>query len=102
MGKRVFRDMADRRGEISRMIEILDNHKDWKSLTFFQYKGGNGDLIKPLTKIRVSKKKAHKRVEYTVIIGPPNYAERQYIKKFCGGELWPDDFYETFPKSKAS
>lgn len=100
--------MSDRRGEIPRMIEILDSHKDWKSLTFFQYKGGNADLIKPLTKIRVSKRQAFKRVEYTVIIGIPNYAEREYVKKFkkeqadASGDkgCWPDDFFERYPKKK--
>ena len=102
-------DWSDRRGEIPRMIEILDAHKDWKSLTFFQYKGGNADLLKPITRIRVSKRTtAYKRTEYTLIIGVPNYAEREYIKKFkkeqadAAGDkgCWPDDFFQTYPKKK--
>ena len=107
MTKTSFRNMEDRRGEIPRMIEILDKNKDWKSLTFFQYRGGNADLLKPLTKIRVSKRKAYKRTEYSVIIGIPNYAEREYVKKFkkqqaeAAGDkgCWPDDFFERYPKA---
>lgn len=103
-----YKDLSDRRAEIPRMIELLEKNKDWKSLTFFQYKGGNADLIKPLTKIRISRRPAYKRVEYRVIIGIPNYAEREYIKKFkkeqagAAGDAgcWPDDFYQTFPKKK--
>lgn len=101
-------DNSDRRKEIPRMIEILDKHKDWKSLTFFQYKGGNADLIKPLTKIRVSRRSKFKRTEYIVTIGIPNYAEREYVAKFkkqqseAGGDkgCWPDDFFQTFSKKK--
>jgi hypothetical protein len=100
--------MADRRGEIPRMIEILEKHKDWKSLTLFQYKGGNADLIKPLTKIRISRRPAYKRTEYHVCIGIPNYAEREYVKKFKKEQAeavgdkgcWPDDFFQTRPKKK--
>lgn len=90
------------------MIEILDKHKDWKSLTFFQYKVGNDDLRKPVTKIRVSNRSKYKRTEYIVTIGIPNYAEREYIKKFKKEQAvgyadkgcWPDDFYQTYPKKK--
>lgn len=109
--------MADRRAEIPRMIEILDKHKDWKSLTFFQYKGGNADLLKPLTKIRIARRlKAHGRIEFSLTIGTLNYAERVYVKKFQAedglgspgpsgrwtGLCWPDDFFERFPKKKAA
>jgi hypothetical protein len=102
--------MDNRRNEIPRMIEILDKHKDWKSLTFFQYKGGNADIIKPLTKIRVSRRSKYKRSEYIVTIGVPNYAERQYVAKFkkqqaeAAGDrgCWPDDFYQLVPKKKKS
>lgn len=100
--------MEDRRKEIPNMIEILEKHKDWKSLTFFQYKGGNADLIKPLTKIRVSRRAAYKRVEYTIIVGIPNYSEREYVKKFKKEQAntlgdrgcWPDDFFQRYPKKK--
>jgi hypothetical protein len=101
-------DWSDRRREIPRMIEILDAHKDWKSLTFFQYRGGNADLRKPVTKIRVSHRSKYKRTEYIVTIGVPNYAEREYIKKFKKEQAdavrdkgcWPDDFFQTYPKKK--
>ena len=101
-------DWSDRRSEIPRMLEILDKHKDWKSLTFFQYKGGNADLRKPVTKIRVSHRSKYKRTEYIVTIGVPNYAEREYIKKFKKEQAeavgdkgcWPDDFYQTYSQKK--
>ena len=99
--------MEDRRKEIPRMIEVLDGHKDWRSLTFFQYKGGNADLLKPLTRIRVSRRSKYKRTEYIVTIGTPNYAEREYVTKFkkqqaaAGGDkgCWPDDFFQKYPKA---
>lgn len=91
-------NFSDRVAEIPRMIEILAAHKDWKSLTFFQYKGGNADLVKPITRIRLTKRHKKTRTnEFLLTIGVPNYAEREYIRKFCGGELWPDDTYEKFP-----
>lgn len=96
----------NRRNEIPRMIEILETHKDWKSLTFFQYKGGNADLLKPLTRIRVSRRARKARAEYVVTIGKPNYAERQYVKKFTvnpDGDnpgMWPDDFFQPYPKQR--
>jgi hypothetical protein len=98
-------DMSNRRGEIPRMLEILDNHKDWASLTFFQYKGGNADLIKPITRIRVSRRFQYKNKEYIITIGSPNYAEREYIKKFKKEQsesgkdkgCWPDDFFQKTP-----
>ena len=94
----VTRDLSNRMAEIPRMIEILSGHKDWKSLTFFQYKHANGDLVKPITRIRLTKRMKRKgALEYVLAIGKPNYAEREYIRKFCGGELWPDDTYEKFP-----
>jgi len=101
-------DFSDRRKEIPHAIEILDKEKDWKSLTLFQYKGGNADLIKPITKIRVSRRGKYKRTEYLITIGLPNYAEREYIKKFKKEQAeavgdkgcWPDDFYQTYPKKK--
>jgi hypothetical protein len=105
-----IRQMDNRRKEIPRMIEILEKHKDWKSLTFFQYKGGNADLLKPLTKIRVSRRLGYKRAEYLVTIGLPNYAEREYVKKFKKEQAeaaqdrgcWPDDFFQLNPKKKSS
>ena len=102
-------DMSNRRKEIPRSIEILESHKDWKSLTLFQYKGGNADLLKPLTRIRVSKRlSGPKNTEYIVSIGIPNYAEREYVKKFKKEQAeavgdkgcWPDDFYQKYPKKK--
>lgn len=107
---KTHRSMEDRRKEIPRMIEILDKHKDWKSLTFFQYKGGNADLLRPITKIRISRRPEHKRTEYNVIVGIPNYAEREYIRKFKTEQseavgdkgCWPDDFYQTYPKKRQS
>ena len=103
------RDMRDRRKEIPRMLEILDEHKDWKSLTFFQYKGGNADLIKPLTRIRVTKRSKYKRTDYIIGIGKLNYAEREYVEKFkkeqaaAGNDkgCWPDDFFQRVPKKKS-
>ena len=102
------RDNSDRRNEIPRMLEILDKHTDWKSLTFFQYKGGNADLIKPLTLVRVSRRSKYKRTEYIVTVGILNYAEREYVKKFKKEQAkavgdtgcWPDDFFQLFPKKK--
>lgn len=105
-------NMSDRRGEIPRMIEILNIQKGWKSLTFFQYKGGNADLRSPLTKIRVAKSRVGKKAAvFSVTIGRLNYAEEKYVQKFkaeqasIGGDkgCWPDDFYETYPtKRKAA
>jgi hypothetical protein len=102
-GKQVVFDMSNRRNEIPKMLDILDSHKDWKSLTFFQYKGGNGDLVKPLTRIRISRRSKHLRADYIVTIGVPNYAEREYVTKFTSGGdgIWPDDFFQLFPKKKA-
>lgn len=119
MSKR-FVDMSDRRGEIPKMMEILASHKDWKSLTFFQYKGGNADLVKPITRIRLAKRlKSNAATEFVLSIGTPNYDEREYIKKFVKGQArmangrpqgivlrgpdrgcWPDDTYEMYPKKK--
>ena len=101
-------NMADRRKEIPRMIEILDKHKDWKSLTFFQYKGGNADLIKPITRIRLSRRAKYKRIEYILTIGRPNYAEQQYVNKWTEDRghgdtgIWPDDFFQKVPKKRAT
>ena len=101
-------NMADRRKEIPRMIEILDKHKDWKSLTFFQYKGGNADLIEPITKIRLSSRWKFRALEYVLTIGRLNHAEQQYVNKWTEDRgrgdtgIWPDDFFQKVPKKRAT
>ncbi len=102
--------MQDRKNEIPRMIEILQKNPDWKSLTFFQYKGNNVDLKKPLTQIRITKygqQDADTQI-FIVTIGRLNYKEREYVKRFkkeqaeaCGDKgCWPDDFFQRYPKRK--
>lgn len=95
-------NFSDRVAEIPRMIEILAAHKDWKSLTFFQYKGGNADLVKPITRIRLTKRHKKTRTnEFLLTIGVPNYAEREYIRKFRKQHAcWPDDTYKKFPAKR--
>jgi hypothetical protein len=97
------RDMSERSGEISRMIEILTDDKDMRTLTFYQYKGTNYQKLRPLTKIRVTKqRKGANNPTFLITLGRLNYAERQYALKFRKEyDCWPDDTHSNFPRKRA-